>query len=135
MQLQAGSEGGARQRILTVLRCFQTTVGMAFKTIDFDAGVKMAACAEMLRIFIAHDLFGRRRIMAIDATNQTVLSIAGAVYHGGIALVQQKFHVIPTHHLGGFNALGCMDRLWWLGNMNRAQRRTARICRLRQAHA
>jgi len=119
---------------LALLNRFQAAIGMAFETIDLYAGVKVAAGTKMLWVGVADCGFSALgRVVAIHATDQAVLTVAFTVLHRGIALMQQKIHVIPTHDVDRCHTTAGIDGFGWLWYGDRTETRTLDLsCRCRR---
>jgi hypothetical protein len=88
------------RRLSGVAESFYRPIGMAFETIELDAGSDVATGTKVLVAVIvnAHDIaafIGCR--MTIDTGDNTVLLGADAVIHGQVTLVQQILHMIGPH--------------------------------------
>lgn len=82
---------------------------VAFKAVDLDCGIGMAALA---KIFIAaDDRIGFLAGMALDAVLKAVLGGANAFVHRLVALMHQEFHVVLAHVVGVFDAALALARL------------------------
>src|SRR3990172_8105783 len=75
---------------------------MTFEAIHLHRGVGMTTLAET---FFAQHAVGLGARMAVDAVLEAVFVGTDAAQHGLIALVQNQFHMIAAHQLGGLDAL------------------------------
>ena len=104
---------------------------MAFETINLYGRVSMAGRAEVFLVLNACDCtVTGRSIMAVNAFFQAVLFGAYTFAQGVVTLVQYKRHVIFSHYVNFFNALGRFVVIAFCLGAFRQQR----ICLNRKGH-